>query len=119
MIYLVQEEIKKEDKKTVFEKKQLSPAEVKKIITDKLSKGANVLKVRKELLDQKVPYDLINDALLEFAKETQDKTVENLKKKGTFSPEMSSEQIKEMRKKEISSTKAAAPAKGDAGKKKK
>jgi DNA-directed RNA polymerase specialized sigma54-like protein len=92
-------EIKKEDKKTVFEKKEVSFAEVKKIITEKLNKGINILKVRKELLDQNVSNELINDALLEFAKETQDKTVENMKKKGTFSPEMSSEQIKEIKKK--------------------
>ena len=118
MIYLVQEEIKKEDKKIVFEKKEVSFAEVKKIITEKLNKGINILKVRKELLDQNVSNELINEALLEFAKETQDKTVENMKKKGTFSPEMSSEQIKEIKKKEISSSKAAAP-KADAGKKKK
>jgi hypothetical protein len=108
----VSEEVKKEDKKVFIEKKELTFDEVKNTIYDKLKKGANVLKLRKELLDQNVSHDFINEA--------QEKSVENLKKKGTFLPDMTAEQLKEMKKKEISASKPAPGAGGkDAAKKKK
>lgn len=113
------EEIKKEDKKVVIEKKEMTYDEVKNNIYEKLKKGLNVMKVRRELLDQNVSYEFINNALLEFAKEAQEKSVDSLKKKGQFLPEMSSEQMKEIKKKEITSTKAAAGPSKDAAKKKK
>ena len=115
----ISEEVKKEDKKIVAEKKELTYIEVKNTISDKLKKGVNVLKVRRELLDQNVSYEFINDALLEFAKDAQEQTVDSLKKKGQFSPDMSSEQLREMKIKENSSAKAAAPGKADPATKKK
>jgi len=119
ILAFVSEELKKEDKKVVAEKKTLTYLEVKNTISDKLKKGSNLLKVRRELLDQNVSYEFINEALLEYAKDAQEKTVESLKKKGQFIPDMTAEQLREISKKDNTSAKPAAPGKADAGKKKK
>jgi hypothetical protein len=73
------------------------------------------------LREANIPSEMIENCLINIAKENQLKSVENLRKKGLFAPELSNKQWTDIKTSQRKSA-AAAPGsakKEDAGKKKK
>ncbi len=113
-------DVVKADKIVVKEKKEYTMDEVKKIIENKIKEKIPVNKIKYDLSGElKVDQAIVDEALVEIAKEKQSKAVEDLRRKGLFVPEMSSNDLKEYGKKmkpAPSATPKAGAAKG--GKKK-
>ena len=94
------------------------------MVADKLKQNLSVLKIKSDLKDLNISSELVETSLIDIAKETQIKNIENLRKKGLFIPELSNKQSMELKIAQRKGTKAPAGGaaggkKEDAGKKKK
>jgi hypothetical protein len=114
-------DMNKQDLQVVSEKKEITFEEVKKMVSDKLKKNINIMKLKNELIDEsKLDDKMIEEAIMQITKENQKKMVDDLKRKGMFIPDMPQEKIAEMKKAYMKAVPAAKAGKKDAagGKKK-
>jgi hypothetical protein len=112
----IAEDVTKGDKKVVVEKKEITLDEVKKMVADKIKQNVNILKIKSDLREMNVLPEMIEDSLIQVAKENQAKNVEALRKKGVFVPDMSDKQKSDLMNAQRTVAKSAAPAGGAAKK---
>lgn len=99
--------------KEVIQKKEWTVEETKKLVEDKLKQKVNIIKIRRDLIaEEKIPDQMIEEAIMRITKETQTKSVENLKKKGTFELDMDEKTRMQMRKNMMQPVAPAKPAAG-------
>jgi hypothetical protein len=123
---------KKADVKTLESVTKLTDDDIRKIITDKLAKKEPMLLIKVNLMEEHdIDEERYSNIMIEFIKQRQQNTVEELKKKNAFIPELSEEdrkKLEEAKKGTPTPKGAAAPGKGaaapaggkkDEGKKKK
>lgn len=112
---------KKQDKKIVETKVVMSDSEVKQFLEKNLTAKKPYFTIKSELMDNGVTESVIEGIFIEVLKDIQKKKVDDLRKQGKFTPDMSKEQKakfdKENEDKKAADKPAAAPGKKDAKKK--
>lgn len=89
-------------------KKEYTLQEVIPLIQSKLDKKEMITQIKTQLSDMHIPSNMIDDALIEIAKNNQKKNVENLRKKGEFIPDMTEAELKKFRLEKMKVEKASA-----------
>ena len=122
---------KKADVKVIQTVNRITDDEIRKIIADKIAAKETMIMIKVHLIEEKqIEEHRVNDIMLEFVKQKQQKLVDDLKKKNAFIPEMSEEDKKKLEEAKkgtpapkggAAAAKGGAPAGGkkDDGKKKK
>jgi hypothetical protein len=121
---------KKADVKVVESVTRISDEEVRKIIDEKIAAKESMLVIKVFLVEEKnIEEERVNNIMIDFVKQKQQKMVDELKKKNAFVLDMTYEErakIEEAKKGTPTAKGGAAPAKGgapagkkDEGKKKK
>lgn len=112
----IAEDVTKGDKKVVVEKQETTLDDVKKMVADKIKQNTSILKIKSDLREMNVLPDLIEQSLIQVAKENQAKNVEALRKKGVFVPDMTTKQKSDLMNAQRTVPKSAAAAPGGAKK---